>query len=448
MRARGTLRQRHDAPATRTKTLQVGGLVAVTSALQFAAAAAVGLLLFGSAIVFCALVVGGYYFVWCAHDDDERAKPATAAKDLARLERGLGRAHHGGGLGGVEMLARFVLRQLVAAGDKFTAFRRSVLGFSFTVSLADSAPMESSAPPRHFEITVIPVATEVPTALMVPPSGSLPQHLKLLPSSAGKEGMAKKKAKKSRRRNKPKDLVTIFTSNLARDTPIKTVQRVEMPPVKPSISDLMALKPAPSAPVAVAVPVPVVKQLEVPSVAATIPLWPLPTSKPEPVVQHVEVAGKPIDEAPKVANVEVEQRVVPHVETIVEKASKSVETLEAEPEPVEEPEWELPPVIPRKVTLYAKPPSVVEVESPPAPVAAEEQLAAESTVESDGADFLFAIALDQPSAVQPAEWTRLKPATSMVNAELREMVEELDAMSREADAALAACSALLESLEA
>lgn len=463
MRSRGALHQRpqrvhlrHDAQLaapTRTKTLQVGGLVAVTSALQFAAAAAIGLFLFGSVIVFCALVVGGYYFVWCAHDDNENVKEADTAKDLARLERGLGRAHNGGGLGGVELLARFMLRQFVAAGEKLAAFRRSVLGFSFTVSLADSAPMAASVPPAHdhFEITVIPLATEVPTALMVPTSNSLPPHLKLLPAGGGKEAMTKKKAKKSRRRSKPKDLVTIFTSNLARDTPIKTVQRVAMPPVTPSIPDLMALKPAPSVPMALAVPIPVGKQLEVPSIASAVPLSPLQALKSKLVVPHAELASKPIEVSPTMPKIEVEQHVVPHVETINKQADDMpIEKPEVEPEPVEEPERELPPVTPRKVTLYAKPPSVVVIESLPAPVVVEEQLAVESiTTEVEDADFLFAIALDPPTAVAPAEWTRLKPAaSSMGNAELREMVEELDAMSREADAALAACSALLASLEA
>lgn len=458
MRARNQRQQRvcerHDAAApTRTKTLQVGGLVAVTSALQFAAAAAVGLLLFGSAIVFCALVVGGYYFVWSAHGDDDRIKETRSARrDLARLERGLGRAHNGAARGGSDLMARFMLRQLLVAGEKLAAFRRSVLGFSFTVSLADSAPVAAPAPAEHdhFEITVIPVATEVPTALMVPTSSSLPAHLKLLPSSGGKEGMVKKKAKKSRRRSKPKDLVTIFTSNLARDTPIKTVQRVEMRPVSLSITELMALKPAPSMPVAMAAPVPVLVAKPFSTPSADAPLF----TKNKPVVANGDSASKPINDMPfVVAEAKVEPHVVPHVETTKEQSDMRVEEPESEVEPVEEPEWDLPSVVPRKVTLYDKPSPapVVVVESPVAPVVVEQKPVVETrrTDSEDAEDFLFSIAVAPATAVEPAEWTRLKPAaSSMGNAELREMVEELDAMSREADAALAACSALLASLEA
>lgn len=470
-------RQRQRQP--RTKTLEVGGLVAATTALQAAALAALGLYVFGSVVLFCAAAAGGYFLLWRAHDGDADAR---RARELARLERGLGGAHSSGGLA---LLARFMLQQLAAAGHRLAAFRRSVLGFSVTVSLADSAPLQPLES-EQFQIAVVPAAAPMPPMLMAPAVGSaLPSHAKLLPFAGGKEALAKKKPKKARRRNKPKDLVTFFTSNLARDTPIKTVQTVAMPPVVVKIPNLMALKPAPSMPV-----LPAMKELVRPSVALSVES--VPRRMSEPAVPFERTFAKKVTAAPKpIAEVvvPVPQQVFPEPvkEVVVESKPEPmpapvftdadfpelsltpqvspVLAPEPVPEPMveplteedipelslkslESPIFELPqerdePEPIRLVTLYVKPSLDVAEVLPSAIVEKEPHVVEAVTADAEEADFLFDITVETPS-VAPAEWARLKPeSASMANPELRSMVEELDAMSREADAALVACSALL-----
>lgn len=423
------------SPVLRAKTLEVGGLVAVTSALQAAAAAALGLYLFGSVLVFCALVVGSYYFVWHSQDDNEEetmdgkdtmAMTARRRKaEWAQLERGLGGGP--GGLGMHNLLARFLAAKLVAAGEKLAAFRRSVLGFSFTVSLADSAPLPLEPPRNEVEIAIISSGASnggppAPPPLEIARTMALPSHLKMQPVQK-----TAKKVKKARR--KPKDLVTIFTANLARDAPIAQVERVPMAPIA---------RVTPAAPSSVA-PVKPKKQQQLEVIKAPAPVVAAPVSPLAISTRQSEVIPmkRELVAAPAPAPVAMPPLVLPPVLPAPVEVAPIVEV----PVLMKEPEVAL-----RKVILYEKPllevmEEAVDEEEPMALDEPEAELGPEEMYATDDADFLFNIELE-PVTPQK-EWEIVPMASSIANPELREMVEDLDAMSREVEAALVASSALL-----
>lgn len=119
------------------KTFRVEGLVAVSSAVKAACVAACVFYAFGSALLFCVASLGIYGVLMLAsaasatsESDDDMLECST----LAHLERRLRRRTLR-----VDDCIHYVLTKIMRLVEAINTLRRSMLDYSFTVSIADSS---------------------------------------------------------------------------------------------------------------------------------------------------------------------------------------------------------------------------------------------------------------------------------------------------------------------
>ncbi|TMW58039.1 hypothetical protein Poli38472_013513 [Pythium oligandrum] len=119
------------SPVLRRKTFRVDGLVGVTAAAKAAVLLAALFYFCGSALMFSALTFASYYLLMDYSTKDGRTRDHMEMNRLeSRLRRGAMR---------FDDVLRFLVARLISLCQSLAALKKSVVGYSFTVSIAENS---------------------------------------------------------------------------------------------------------------------------------------------------------------------------------------------------------------------------------------------------------------------------------------------------------------------